>query len=59
VAGHRLLRRLTLLVSDGAVEHVWYPVYPPDSHAAEVARWLREHDEPRRAEGDEAPAVTQ
>jgi peroxiredoxin len=40
-AGQRLLRRLTLLVTDGIVEHVWYPVFPPDTHAREVLRWLQ------------------
>jgi peroxiredoxin len=43
VAGQRLLKRLTLLVTDGVVEHVWYPVFPPDSHAAEVLGWLQAH----------------
>lgn len=43
VAGQVLLRRLTLLVRDGAIEHVWYPVFPPDTHAAEVLAWLLEH----------------
>ena len=41
VAGQVLLRRMTLLVHDGAVEHVWYPVFPPDSHAQEVLSWLQ------------------
>jgi peroxiredoxin len=41
VAGQTLLRRLTLALRDGGVEHVWYPVFPPDTHAAEVLRWLR------------------
>lgn len=45
VAGLRLLRRLTMLVRDGQVEHVWYPVFPPDAHAAEVVTWLRTHPE--------------
>ena len=36
VAGQTLLKRLTLLVHDGRVEHVWYPIFPPDSHASEV-----------------------
>jgi peroxiredoxin len=40
VAGQRLIRRITLLVTDGVVEHVWYPVFPPDTHAEEVLRWL-------------------
>ena len=41
VAGQTLVRRLTMLVTDGVVEHVWYPVFPPDTHAEEVLGWLR------------------
>jgi peroxiredoxin len=40
-AGQTLLRRLTLIVRDGRIEHVFYPVFPPDRHAAEVLGWLR------------------
>jgi peroxiredoxin len=40
VAGQTLLKRLTLAVADGAIERVWYPVFPPDRHAAEVLAWL-------------------
>lgn len=40
VGGHVLLRRLTMIVRDGAVEKVFYPVFPPDAHAAEVLTWL-------------------
>jgi peroxiredoxin len=39
-AGETLLKRLTLVVRDGLVEHLWYPVFPPDRHAEEVLRWL-------------------
>ena len=39
-AGETLLKRLTLVLRDGRVEHVWYPVFPPDGHAAEVLRYL-------------------
>jgi peroxiredoxin len=46
VAGQRLLRRLTLLLTGGRVEHVWYPVFPPDTHAREVLRWLQGHRTP-------------
>jgi peroxiredoxin len=42
VAGQTLLKRLTFVVRDGRIEHVWYPVFPPDSHAAEVVAWLAE-----------------
>jgi len=37
----RLLKRLTLVVRDGVIEHVFYPVFPPDKHASQVVRWLR------------------
>lgn len=40
-AGMTLLRRLTLIVRDGVIEHVFYPVFPPDGHAREVLAWLR------------------
>lgn len=46
VAGVRLYRRLTMIVAGGIVEHVFYPVFPPDRHAAEVLAWLREHPAP-------------
>jgi peroxiredoxin len=36
-------RRLTLVLNNGRIEHVFYPVFPPDGHAAEVLDWLREH----------------
>jgi peroxiredoxin len=40
--GHdRLYSRLTLVVRDGRVEHVFYPVFPPNTHAREVLDWLR------------------
>lgn len=37
-----LLKRLTLVLRDGVIEHVFYPVFPPDKSAAEVVAWLRE-----------------
>lgn len=43
VDGRRLYKRLTLVVSDGRIEHAFYPVFPPDGHAAEVLAWLRGH----------------
>jgi peroxiredoxin len=43
VADRRLLRRLTLVVRDGVVEHVFYPVFPPDRHAEQVLDWLTAH----------------
>ncbi|WP_433875307.1 peroxiredoxin [Sinomonas atrocyanea] len=40
--GHpRLYSRLTLVVLDGRIEHVFYPVFPPNTHAQEVVDWLK------------------
>ena len=41
--GERLFSRLTLIVTDGRIEHAFYPIFPPDQHAAEVLKWLRGH----------------
>ena len=41
VDGKTLLKRLTLVVKDGMVEEVFYPVFPPDSAATTVLEWLR------------------
>ena len=41
VDGMRLIKRLTLVVRDGRIEHVFYPVFPPDQHGEEVTEWLR------------------
>ena len=40
VAGQTLLKRLTIAARGGLIEHVWYPVFPPDAHAGEVVSWL-------------------
>jgi peroxiredoxin len=36
-----LYRRITLIVRDGVIVKVFYPVFPPDRNAAGVAAWLR------------------
>ncbi|HKG38682.1 MAG TPA: peroxiredoxin [Conexibacter sp.] len=41
-AGMRLYRRITLVIEDGAIAKVFYPVFPPDRNAADVLTWLRE-----------------
>jgi len=39
-SGMTLLKRFTLVIHDGTVEHVFYPVFPPDQSASEVIQWL-------------------
>ena len=43
VDGMTLIKRLTLVIHDGTIETVFYPVFPPDADASNVATWLREH----------------
>jgi peroxiredoxin len=43
VGGRTLIKRLTLVIGSGRIEHVFYPVFPPDRHASEVLAWL-EHN---------------
>ena len=40
VASMTLIKRLTLILRDGKIEKVFYPVFPPDQNAAEVIDWL-------------------
>ena len=39
--GLTLLKRLTLIVDEGVVKHVFYPVFPPDRSAQQTLEWLR------------------
>jgi peroxiredoxin len=41
VDGMRLVKRLTMIVRSGRIEHVLYPVFPPNESAVEVLRWVR------------------
>ncbi len=43
VAGMTLLKRMGLIIDDGVIAKVFYPVFPPDQNAAEVVAWLRDH----------------
>jgi len=41
VAGMTLLKRMALVVDDGAINKAFYPVFPPDKNAEEVIAWLQ------------------
>lgn len=41
VAGMRLLMRMVLVIDEGVIVKVFYPVFPPDKSADEVVAWLR------------------
>jgi len=40
ISGMTLLKRLTLVINAGKIEHVLYPVFPPDRNASDVMAWL-------------------
>jgi peroxiredoxin len=40
VAGMTLLARMALIIEDGTIVKVFYPVFPPDKNAEEVIAWL-------------------
>jgi peroxiredoxin len=40
-SGMTLLKRMALVIDDGAIVKAFYPVFPPDKNAAEVIAWLR------------------
>jgi peroxiredoxin len=41
VDGMTLIKRMALVIDDGVIAKVFYPVFPPDRSAAEVIDWLR------------------
>ena len=43
VAGLTLIKRLALVVDDGVITHVFYPVFPPDRNAGDVLAWLKDN----------------
>jgi peroxiredoxin len=36
-----LIKRLTLVLKDGRIEKVFYPVFPPDKHGEQIVSWLK------------------
>lgn len=48
VAGLILMKRLAMVIEEGTIAKVFYPVFPPDRNAADVLAWLqgRRGDQP-------------
>lgn len=40
VADMLLLKRMALIIDDGVISQVFYPVFPPDRNASDVLAWL-------------------
>lgn len=43
VAGMTLIKRLALVIDDGTISKVFYPVFPPDRNAGNVLAWLEQN----------------
>lgn len=41
--GLELIKRLTLIIRAGKIEHVFYPVFPPNKDAKQAIEWLSSH----------------
>ena len=41
-----LLKRLTMVIEEARIVKIFYPVFPPDRNALEVAQWLRDNPRP-------------
>jgi peroxiredoxin len=40
-SGMTLLKRMALVIDDGVIAKVFYPVFPPDKNAEEVVAWIQ------------------
>jgi peroxiredoxin len=43
VAGLTLMKRMALIIDDGRITRIFYPVFPPDRNAGDVLAWLKEN----------------
>lgn len=43
VVNMELYKRLALIIKNGQIRKVFYPVFPPDQNAADVIAWLRQN----------------
>ena len=39
--GFTLLKRLTMIIEDGRIQHIFYPVHSPDKNADAMIAWLK------------------
>ncbi len=42
VENKRLIKRLTLIIQEGKIVKVFYPVFPPNQNARDVVEWLKQ-----------------
>jgi peroxiredoxin len=47
IEGLTLLKRFTVVITEGTIEHVFYPVFPPDRNASDVIEWFSKRAAPQ------------
>jgi peroxiredoxin len=47
IEGMTLLKRFTVVITEGTIEHVFYPVFPPDRNASDVIEWFSKRAAPQ------------
>ena len=48
--GITMIKRITLICTDGIISHVFYPIFPPDTHADEVVAWIQQTKKQNKSE---------
>ncbi|AIE76067.1 hypothetical protein D082_40210 (plasmid) [Synechocystis sp. PCC 6714] len=43
VEGKHFIKRVTLIIEEGKIIKIFYPVFPPDKSADEVINWLQKY----------------
>lgn len=47
LAKQTFMKRMTLIINDGWVEHIFYPIHQPEQNASEVVTWLTAQKAPK------------
>jgi peroxiredoxin len=56
VGGRTLLKRIALVIDDGVISQVFYPVFPPDANAGDVLAWLQANPTTERGDSEAGDA---
>ena len=39
--GLQLIKRFSLVIKDGMIKKVFYPIFPPNQNASDIIEWLK------------------
>jgi peroxiredoxin len=55
IASMRVIKRLTMLILNGKIIKVFYPIFPPDKDAETVLKWVNEHAQILKLDIEDTP----